>query len=58
MADDNSQSEQDEAFEAYKRAKIRTDETLDRADAELAKQAWWRFLHIFESRTAAGPTKR
>lgn len=53
MRDDNSQSEQDKAFEAYKQAKMRVDHTLDRSDAELAKQAWWRFLHIFEARTAA-----
>jgi hypothetical protein len=41
------QQHQTDAFEAYKAAKIRADETLDIVDAAEAGRAWWRFLQAF-----------
>ncbi len=46
------QRAQNEAFEAYKAAKARVDETLTFSDAMAAKRAWWNFLNTFEARTA------
>jgi hypothetical protein len=47
-----SLQEQEEAFEAYKQAKLKADETLSFADARDAGKAWVRFLRIFEAVTA------
>ena len=44
--------DQHDAFEAYKRAKLKFDETLDLADAREAGKAWVRFLRLFEAITA------
>lgn len=42
---------QEEAFSAYRAAKLRFDETQSFADARTAARAWWDFLHVFERLT-------
>lgn len=48
--------DQEEAFEAYKAAKLRADASLALPDAQEAGRAWVRFLRIFE-RITAEPTR-
>lgn len=44
--------DQEDAFEVYKQAKQRMDDDLTFDNAKAAREAWWRFLHIFEDITA------
>lgn len=51
MIDRPIEREQHDAFEAYKIAKQKVDETLSFEDARTARDAWWKFLHLFEANT-------
>ncbi len=46
-----SMEKQQQAFEAYREAKMRFDETQTFADARKAARAWWDFLTVFERLT-------
>ena len=52
MSDPPTLEAQQEAFEDYKSAKLKLDETLTFEDAKAAREAWWKFLHVFEANTA------
>ncbi len=51
MSDRPTEQEQHDAFEAYKQAKQKVDETLSFDDARTARDAWWKFLTLFQANT-------
>lgn len=50
-----SLEKQEQAFNAYRDAKLRFDETQSFADGRKAAEAWWKFLHVFERVTVERP---